>query len=251
MKFYDKLMILIEERGITRNRFVTDLKLNKNSTQNWQKQGSKPRAETMAQIAEYFNVTAESLADDESELVYQPSTKKSMATKLKSFYQRSVSLRGGYSVTDELLKKLSPLLDASITFLTNPFAGEYIPDKHKASDRSDIDYSALLDIFELSDRCAEEDSSKYVMIQISKVMLYRIGQRKDGQGNDFDLYNCKTLVKEKLDFLYTNKVSGNNIMDYGFNFTEIAAIKEYTGLSYIYLLSGLEMSDGEFFGKLR
>ncbi len=249
MKFYDKLMLLIEERGITRNKLVTDLKLNKNSTQNWQKQGSKPRAETMAQIAEYFNVTAESLADDESELVYQPSSKKSMATKLKSFYQRSVSLRGGYVVTDEMLKRVSSLLDASITFLTNPFSKEYDPKKCGAADRSDIDYSAIFDVFELSDRCAEEDTSKYVMIQISKVILYRISQRKDAHGDDFDLYKCKALAKDKLDFLYSNKASGNNIMDYGFNFTEIAAIKEFTGLSYIYLLSGLKMSDGEFFSK--
>ncbi|UKI16910.1 MAG: helix-turn-helix domain-containing protein [Ruminococcus sp.] len=75
MVFYEKLMYLIEERKITKNKLLTDLKLNRNSIQNWQKQGSKPRTDTMAQIADYFNVSAESLANDDMELEYKPSIK--------------------------------------------------------------------------------------------------------------------------------------------------------------------------------
>ena len=61
MVFYEKLMYLIEERKITKNKLLTDLKLNRNSIQNWQKQGSKPRTDTMAQIADYFNVSVDYL----------------------------------------------------------------------------------------------------------------------------------------------------------------------------------------------
>ena len=50
MEFYDKLVLLIEERGITKNKLLTDLNLNRNSFGNWQKQGSKPRAETMERL---------------------------------------------------------------------------------------------------------------------------------------------------------------------------------------------------------
>ena len=49
--FYEKLIYLIEDKGITKNKLLTDLKLNRNSFGNWQKQGSKPRAETMERIA--------------------------------------------------------------------------------------------------------------------------------------------------------------------------------------------------------
>ena len=52
--FYEKLIYLIEDKGITKNKLLTDLKLNRNSFGNWQKQGSNPRAETMERIAEYF-----------------------------------------------------------------------------------------------------------------------------------------------------------------------------------------------------
>ena len=77
--FYEKLIYLIEDKGITKNKLLTDLKLNRNSFGNWQKQGSKPRAETMERIAEYFEVTPESLTKDNTEIQYLPTAKKILA----------------------------------------------------------------------------------------------------------------------------------------------------------------------------
>lgn len=77
--FLDKLHYLMEERGITKNKLLTDLNLNRNSFANWQKQGSKPRAETMERIAEYFEVTPESLTKDNAEIQYLPTAKKLIA----------------------------------------------------------------------------------------------------------------------------------------------------------------------------
>lgn len=77
--FYEKLIYLIEDKGITKNKLLTDLKLNRNSFGNWQKQGSKPRAETMERIAEYFEVTPESLTKDNTEIQYLPTAKKFLA----------------------------------------------------------------------------------------------------------------------------------------------------------------------------
>lgn len=77
--FYEKLIYLIEDKGITKNKLLTDLKLNRNSFGNWQKQGSKPRAETMERIAEYFEVTPESLTKDNTEIQYLPTAKKLIA----------------------------------------------------------------------------------------------------------------------------------------------------------------------------
>ena len=77
--FYEKLIYLIEDKGITKNKLLTDLNLNRNSFGNWQKQGSKPRAETMERIAEYFEVTPESLTKDNTEIQYLPTAKKFLA----------------------------------------------------------------------------------------------------------------------------------------------------------------------------
>lgn len=241
MEFYDKLVLLIEERGITKNKLLTDLNLNRNSFGNWQKQGSKPRAETMERLAEYFNVTTESLSNDNAELEYQPSAKKSLVAKLRSYYQRTVSLTGNYDITDEKLSRFSKLLNASITFLTNPSESEYIPEKHGTGERSGLNYDTIFDILELSDKCVDNDVAKTVMIQISRVILSRVKKAHDADGNDFDLSNCKYLLSSKLNFLYTNNPCKDILLNYGLNFSEIAAIHQYTGLSYIYLFTGEEM----------
>lgn len=243
MDFYEKLEYLVAERGITKNKLLTDLKLNRNSAQNWQKQGSKPRTETMALIAEYFNVTAESLSDDNADLVYQPSSKKSAATKLLSYYQRSLSLRGGYNIDDNKLSRISKLLNASVVFLMDLSVDKYDPDKHSLSDRGKIDYSAIYDIFDLADRCADNEVTKKVMIQISKVILSRI---ENYDPEKFNLYDCPALPKDKLDYLYSNNPTKNIALNFGFNYSEITAIHEFTGLSYLYLLTGEDKNDSYF-----
>lgn len=240
MDFNEKLDHLVKERGITKNKLFTDLKINRNSAQNWQKQGSKPRSDTMALIAEYFNVTAESLSDNDSDLVYQPSSKKSAATKLLSYYQRCLSLRGGYVIDDNKLGRFARLLNASVVFLTDLSADKYVPEKHCLPERKDVDYSAVYDIFDLADRCADNDNTKKIMIQISKVILHRVNSYSKCS---FDLYECTALPKDKLDYLFSNKPSGNIALNFGFNYSEIAAIHEYTGLSYFYLFTGEDRED--------
>lgn len=242
MGFYEKLIYLIEERGITKNRLLTDLNINRNSIQNWQKQGSKPRIDTLTQIADYFNVSVESLSNDDMELEYEPSVKKSQAKKLFSFFQRSFSLCGGYVLNDEKLNNFSHLLNANVLFLTNLSEGEYNPEKHQVDKQIEVDYSTLFDIFELADRCAETDPQRVVMIQISRVMLHWIKKYSEQQNdeNKINLYECKYLSKEKLDYLYTNKSSINAAMNFGLNFTEITAIHNFTNLSYYYLFTGKE-----------
>lgn len=242
MVFYDKLIFLIEERGITKNKLLTDLNLNRNSIQNWQKQGSKPRIDTMAQIAEYFNVSTESLANDEIELEYKPPIKKSQATKLLSYFQRAACLSGGYILTDEKLNRIAHFLNASGIYLTSLSEGDYDPARHFVENRKDIDITTLFDIFEMSDRCSEIEPMRVVMIQISRVILYRIKNYPDMENceGDTNLYHCHIILKEKLDFLYSNIPSKNPAMNFGFNFTELTAIHNTTKMSYYYLFTGEE-----------
>lgn len=240
MVFFEKLMYLIEERRISKNKLLTDLNLNRNSIQNWQKQGSKPRTETMAQIADYFNVSAESLANDDMELEYRPSIKKSSATKLLSYFQRAACISGGYILSDEKINRFTHFLNANLMYLTNLSYDKYDPDRDYVQNRKEIDINILFDIFEMSDRCSEIEPMRVMMIQISKILLYRIEHYpgpKHCEG-DTNLYNCNILLKEKLDFLYSNEPSKNPAMNFGFNFTEITAIHNATKMSYLYLFTG-------------
>ncbi len=240
MVFYDKLIYLIDERNISKNKLLTDLKLNRNSIQNWQKQGSKPRTETMAQIADYFNVSAESLANDDMELEYRPAIKKSSAAKLLSYFQRAACISGGYILSDEKINRFAHFLNANLMYLTNLSYAEYDPSRDYVENRREIDINTLFDIFEMSDRCSEIEPMRVLMIQISKILLYRIKNypNPDGCEGDTNLYNCDVLLKEKLDYLYSNEPSKNPAMNFGFNFTEITAIHNATKMSYLYLFAG-------------
>lgn len=70
MTFLEKLNILLYDKRMTKNKLLTELNLGRNSYQNWKKEGSKPRTETMKKIADYFNVDFDSLLYDDLELQY-------------------------------------------------------------------------------------------------------------------------------------------------------------------------------------
>ncbi|MBQ5331749.1 MAG: helix-turn-helix transcriptional regulator, partial [Oscillospiraceae bacterium] len=66
----EKLNIILYDKRMTKNKLLTELNLGRNSYQNWKKEGSKPRTETMKKIADYFNVDFDSLLYDDLELQY-------------------------------------------------------------------------------------------------------------------------------------------------------------------------------------
>jgi transcriptional regulator with XRE-family HTH domain len=60
LSFTERTLSLINERRITKNKLLTDLKLGKNSFVDWGK-GAVPSGETISKIADYFNVSADYL----------------------------------------------------------------------------------------------------------------------------------------------------------------------------------------------
>lgn len=75
MTFYEKLICLINKKGITQRHFINDLGLNHSAIQNWRRQNSKPRPETMIKIADFLGVDREMLENDEMDLELQPQIK--------------------------------------------------------------------------------------------------------------------------------------------------------------------------------
>lgn len=56
---------LIKQAGISKNKLLTDLGLNKNSFVNWEKRDTVPSGDTLTKIAEYFNVSTDYLLGNE------------------------------------------------------------------------------------------------------------------------------------------------------------------------------------------
>ena len=61
MNFVENVLELINKFGITKNKMLTDLNLSKNSFVDWTTRGTIPNGDTLAKIAEYFNVSTDYL----------------------------------------------------------------------------------------------------------------------------------------------------------------------------------------------
>ena len=65
MNFVDRILELLAQHGISKNKMLTDLHLSKNSIVDWGKRGTIPSGETLSKIAAYFNVSTDYLLGNE------------------------------------------------------------------------------------------------------------------------------------------------------------------------------------------
>lgn len=59
--FVDTVLKLIKEKGITKNKLLLDLGLNKTSFLNWEQRGNVPNGDVVLKIAEYLGVSTDYL----------------------------------------------------------------------------------------------------------------------------------------------------------------------------------------------
>jgi len=65
MGFINTLQTLLDEKGISRNKFCADIGVNKNAVSNWENRGTVPGGKTLAKISTYFEVPIEHLTETE------------------------------------------------------------------------------------------------------------------------------------------------------------------------------------------
>lgn len=63
--FVERLNAIMKERGVTRTKLLTDLKMGKNQFKYWET-GGKPTAATISAIATYFNVSPDYLTGNDT-----------------------------------------------------------------------------------------------------------------------------------------------------------------------------------------
>lgn len=64
--FLKNVFALLQQKSVSKNKMLTDLKLGKNSFVNWENRGTIPGGETLHKIAEYFNVSTDYLLGTET-----------------------------------------------------------------------------------------------------------------------------------------------------------------------------------------
>jgi transcriptional regulator with XRE-family HTH domain len=65
----------IERMGITRNKMLNELGLNRNSFGNWLNRGNIPSGDEIAKMAKYFNVSTDYLLGNDSSGTVTPASK--------------------------------------------------------------------------------------------------------------------------------------------------------------------------------
>ncbi len=111
--FLERLNLLLQEKNLTRRKFLLDVGLGKNSFINWEKRGNVPSTATLTAIALYLNVSVEYLKGESDER-----EKKTDIPQDKLFFE---SRENVYMI---------PLFDgvsAGLGTLTDSTVAEYVP----------------------------------------------------------------------------------------------------------------------------
>lgn len=75
--FYDIYVELSKQRGISPSKAADEIGINRATVTNWKKKGATPSGETLAKIAEYFNVTVDCLLREGRDSAEEEETKES------------------------------------------------------------------------------------------------------------------------------------------------------------------------------
>lgn len=86
MCFIERILNLVEQQGISKNKLLTDLKLSKNSFVNWEERNTIPGGDTLLKIADYFNCSVDYLLgrDWGSNISGLSNTEKEIIDKFRS-----------------------------------------------------------------------------------------------------------------------------------------------------------------------
>lgn len=241
--FWEKFSQLCQQNGVKPNNIAKEIGVTSGTITAW-KNGTIPNGLALTKVAERFNTTIDYLISDE-EIYIKPSSKKEFFTTLNALPQRWVSLRCGKALTTIEIMKIAKFSQTDIPFLySDSLNYSNIPSKVSFSD-----YDTLELILGIFDRCADDTSLKLLQIQLSRIVLFRLNQK------GFDI---NTLISDpkfrgvsdaKLKFLNTGVPGIDPTFNYGLNFTELDVLREETGLSFLYMFTGVNESPAEMIQK--
>ena len=153
-----------------------------------------------------------------------------MFKSVSSLSQRWVSLRRGSEISLEMQLKIIPYVNCTVQFLNNDKYIEYSPEAEYDTEHLK-DTETVFDILGILDHCADTESYRIVQVQLSRIVLYHLKEK------GFDREALDT--EEKMAYLYTGKDSGKT-HNYGLNFLDMDFLREFTGLSYQVMFTGIE-----------
>lgn len=227
--FWEKLQYLSDLIGKKPHAVLKELEISSGSVNNWKK-GTIPNGEILKKVADYFDVSIDSLLDSDENVSIRISSKKSILKKLGSIPQRFNSLRAVAETSDDQKLEIAKYVGCPIWWLLNEQNIKFEP-KETSSDSD----SVIFTILDIMDGCADNDIDKAMQIQLSRVVLYNLNEKGFGAEK---LSEFVGIDQKKLNFILTGEENRDSSLNYGLNFSDLVYLKSVTGLEYTYLFSG-------------
>ena len=235
--FWTKFCELCEGQGLKPRKIAAEFDVAPATVTRW-KHGSVPRADTLEKIAARLGVTPDFMLSEE-EYMINPSEKRSTFKKITAVPQRWAGLHSGFDLTNQQLMAIAEYVNCDIFYL-NRDDPTYTPlnrkDKERDKERAQ-QIEPLLDILDIMDACADTANYEILQIQLSRIALYNLN--KAGWGKK-KLSGNKYIPTGKLKFLYTGDPDKDANVNFGLNYSELSAIRYETGISYVYMFTGVK-----------
>ncbi len=232
--FWRKYNELCDERGVKPRALATELGISAATVTKWVNDGM-PNLDMITRIAEYFDVPIDYLInEDDTPIIPKANKKRSVFKSVSSLSQRWVSLHRGSEISLETQLKIIPYVNCSVQFLNNDRYIEYVSEAEYDTDHLK-DTETIFDILGILDHCADTDSYRIVQTQLSRIVLYHLKEK----GFDRETLRTEHLDQLKMEYLYTGKDCGKT-HNYGLNFSDMDFLREFTGLSYQVMFTGIE-----------
>ncbi len=229
--FYDQLSKACKEKGLGVTTLLRRMNISPGNATAW-KNGVVPKSDMIDLLAKELDVSTDYLIREE-DISIQVSDKSTSFKSLKAVPQRWLSIRPSKEITATQMQAIAGALHCEVFFFfdDSELEYEYIPSKEK------MNADMLVEILDIMDTCAENEKHKRLQLQISRIVIYWL--KKAGFDYDFLTSDkCNPLNPTKLDYICNGTKHIDSTLDYGFNFTDLCVIKDITGLSMTYLLTG-------------
>lgn len=233
--FWRKYNELCDEHGVKPRTVATELGISSATVTKWVNDGM-PNLEMIRKIAKYFDVPLDYLInEDDTPITPEANKKRSVFKSVSSLAQRWVSLRRGSEISLETQLKIISYVNCTVQFLNNDRYIEYSPKTEYDTDNLKAT-ETIFDILSILDHCADTDSYRIVQVQLSRIVLYHLKEK----GFDREALRTEHLDQKKLDYLYTGRENRDKSQNYGLNFSDMDFLREFTGLSYQVMFTGIE-----------
>ena len=116
MDFLNNLNSLLSRRGISRNKFCSDVGINKNAIVNWENRGNTPDGKTLAKIADYFNITVDELIGKAGDSVPNKSAAERLGDAVIEALIRAGKIDKNEPITPELVDSIARVIYTVASF---------------------------------------------------------------------------------------------------------------------------------------